>query len=90
MCPNSAAQVQVKKYTKFSKHISIEQQLAHYPTKLIHLLLFISFLDTDVQSTEAYSETGSKQVQQSKDTLMGTYTPLIAGKKKKILFNSHN
>lgn len=53
-CLNSGAQVQVKKYTKFSKHISIVQQLAHYPTKLIHLLLSISFLD----ATQAYSETG--------------------------------
>lgn len=47
------------------------QQLVHYPTKFIHLLFSISFLDADVESTQAYSETGSKQVQQE-DTLMGT------------------
>lgn len=45
---NPAAQVQVKKYTKFSKHISIVQQLPYYPTKWIHPLLPISFLDADI------------------------------------------
>lgn len=48
MCLSPAAQVEVKKYTKFSKHISIVQQLLYYPTKLIHPLLSISFLDADI------------------------------------------